>query len=126
MTENVPSPSPPTGYDTVLQVLADMRREQIDRDLAQAERDIETHRLLEALIGAIEAHDATLRELVSAARPPKDGGKSLRDTLKELFGGIEARLDGLGEKVDALPEEVAGEVGKLVEVETVEATPSGG
>ncbi|MDO9712392.1 hypothetical protein [Paracraurococcus lichenis] len=114
MTESSTTPAPPTGYDTVLQVLADMRREQAERDRAQAERDIETHRLLEALIGALEAHDGTLREMVEAAKPPKDG-KSVQQVLKDLLGGIEEKLDGLGEKVDALPEDVAGEVGKMVE-----------
>src|SRR3954469_13063412 len=98
---HTPAP-PPSGYDTVLQVLADMRREQAERDEQQRLRDEETHRLLEAVVGALEAHDGTMKELLEAAKPPKPGeGKSLKDALREAFGDLERNLS---EKIEGIPD----------------------
>src|SRR4051794_25129534 len=100
MTEN--TGSAPSGYDTVLQVIREMRREMADLAEQQRLRDEETHRLLEALVGAVEANDNTMKELTEAAKPPKPGeGKSLRDTLREAFRELETNL---GERIDHIPD----------------------
>jgi hypothetical protein len=93
----------PSGYDTLLQVLTEMRKENAARDAAQAERDHETHRLLEALIGATEAHDGSIRELADAAKPQPGEGKGLKETLQEALA---EGFAGLGEKIDAVPDRV--------------------
>ena len=115
MSENAPVV---TGYDTVLQVLGDIRKELAERERVAAEREEHTHALLQDLIDAVKAHDGTVREMVDAANPKAREGKSLKDSLKELFAGVEERLDGIGSKVDALPEDVAKHVVVEVQPET--------